>query len=57
VQPKQRRAWATVVDGMADPRAVSADLILVGAEKYLPLAAARARRDSPAALARGAARN
>lgn len=43
VQPKQRRTWKTVVDGMADPRAAAADLVVFGAQKYLPMAVARAQ--------------
>jgi hypothetical protein len=38
LQPRQSRTWNTVVDGMADPRAAAADLVVFGAQKYLPRA-------------------
>jgi hypothetical protein len=41
LQPQQTRTWETVVDGMADPNAASADLVVVGGGKYMPIAAAR----------------
>jgi hypothetical protein len=43
LQPRQTRTWNTVVDGMADPRAAAADLVVFGAQKYLPLVAPPAR--------------
>jgi hypothetical protein len=46
VQPKQRKSWTALVDGLADPRAVAADLVVVGGEKYLPASVARARLEA-----------
>jgi hypothetical protein len=43
LQPRQTRTWNTVVDGMADPRTAAADLVVFGAQKYLPVAAHQAR--------------